>query len=278
MIEVMIAGRNCPINVVNFPTGENLPRIEFANPTVVAPGKFTVRFHYEDDREFFLLAQIVSVIRQERPGYDIDLFMPYLPHARQDRVTQEGEALSVKVVASIINSLNFSQVEIWDCHSNVGLALIDRVRHRDMTHCAGFVGGSFDKESTLLVSPDAGATKKLQAFAKRYGFNDPIAAEKKRDSATGAITGTYVPRIPIWAKNILIMDDICDGGRTFTELAKAIKVAGPYSIGLYVTHAIMSKGFEPFEGLIDTIYYRNWMNRQIKPEPPRFSDLRVIGV
>ena len=48
------------------------------------------------------------------------------------------------------------------------------------------------------------------------------------------------------------MDDICDGGRTFIELAKALKVDGPRSVWLYVTHGIFSQGFGVFAGIFTT--------------------------
>ena len=45
-------------------------------------------------------------------------------------------------------------------------------------------------------------------------------------------------------KRVLIVDDICDGGATFTSLAKVLKNAGAVYIGLHVTHGIFSKGIQ----------------------------------
>ena len=54
----------------------------------------------------------------------IHLFVPYLPYARQDAVMNEGEALSCKVFADLINTCKFKSVSVLDPHSNVEIAQI----------------------------------------------------------------------------------------------------------------------------------------------------------
>jgi ribose-phosphate pyrophosphokinase len=59
----------------------------------------------------------------------------------------------------------------------------------------------------------------------------------------------------------VIIDDICDGGRTFIELAKAIKEQREgVEIYLVVTHGIFSAGFTEltkyFNGIFCTDSYR----------------------
>jgi ribose-phosphate pyrophosphokinase len=60
-------------------------------------------------------------------------------------------------------------------------------------------------------------------------------------------------------KDIFIVDDICDGGRTFTEVAKAIKENKKYTgkIYLVVTHGIFSAGFDFLVQYFDGIYTTN---------------------
>jgi ribose-phosphate pyrophosphokinase len=55
-------------------------------------------------------------------------------------------------------------------------------------------------------------------------------------------------------KHVIIVDDICDGGRTFIELAKVLKSNKVKNITLFVTHGIFSKGVDAlFENGIDNI-------------------------
>jgi ribose-phosphate pyrophosphokinase len=111
------------------------------------------------------------------------------------------------------------------------------------------------------VSPDAGAEKKIFAFAKELGFENVVRAGKVRDVSSGKITGTevYVPEPALYKtdKDFLIVDDICDGGRTFIELAKKLRPMTTGKIKLLITHGIFSKGIEVFDGIIDEVLVIN---------------------
>ncbi|MGB2521655.1 ribose-phosphate pyrophosphokinase-like domain-containing protein [Shewanella algae] len=78
-------------------------------------------------------------------------------------------------------------------------------------------------------------------------------ASKRRDPATGAILASEL-NADVAGRSLLILDDICDGGRTFIELARLLKQKGAARVGLYVTHGLFSRGIEPLEGLIDAVF------------------------
>ena len=44
----------------------------------------------------------------------LNLSIPYVPYARQDRICNEGESLSIKAFAHLINSVGFEKVSIFD--------------------------------------------------------------------------------------------------------------------------------------------------------------------
>jgi ribose-phosphate pyrophosphokinase len=50
-----------------------------------------------------------------------------------------------------------------------------------------------------------------------------------------------------------MVDDICDGGRTFIELAKELRGMGAEKVHLYVTHGFFTKGLSVFDGIIDVV-------------------------
>ena len=52
----------------------------------------------------------------------------------------------------------------------------------------------------------------------------------------------------------MIVDDICDGGQTFIELAKALEKQGAHQIFLYVTHGIFSKGLDTLKVYFSGVY------------------------
>jgi ribose-phosphate pyrophosphokinase len=210
--------------------------------------------------EILELMLLVDALRRlaEYP-LQINLNLPYLPYARQDRVCAPGEALSLRVMCDLINSLNFASVTVWDVHSDVALALLNNVRCTPATIFIPRIQAFmpiFSNNNCVLVAPDAGAAKKTWAAAKYLGLS-MVQAEKVRSTDDGSITGTVVHSAHIGSKCFLILDDICDGGRTFIELARVLRPLTNGNIYLYVTHGIFSKGLDVFDGLIDHIFTSN---------------------
>ena len=203
----------------------------------------------------------------------IALYIPYLPYARQDRVCYPGEALSLKVMCDMINSQNYEKVVVNDVHSDVAKALLNNAEFTDIKQ---LVWGLIPVKNTILVAPDVGSRKKVADLAKDTK-SDLIYADKIRNPQTGEITDTTIHWGDVKHNNrdFLIVDDICDGGRTFIELASRLRptaLADKYKVNLYVTHGIFSKGFDVFKGLIDNIYvYHSFVE-----DVPDF--VHIIGV
>lgn len=253
-----------------FPAGETCLRIEDKNLASFGAVNVLITMQFESNTDLFDLAMLVDAVRRLYiQGSDISLRMDYLPYARQDRVCNKGESLSVKVVADFINSLKFDRVFCKDIHSSVGVALIHKLIHIDLSACSRKLSLYENNGDVVIVSPDAGAEKKVFDFAKAAGYTEVIRASKVRNVLTGKIERTTIIDDKLTSKNYLIVDDICDGGRTFIELAKVLRSGATRhnKISLYVTHGIFSAGLDVFTGFIDKIYVVNLMNDAYKDHP-----------
>jgi ribose-phosphate pyrophosphokinase len=178
--------------------------------------------------------------------------MPYIPHARMDRVKSDEDVFTLKYFCEIINSLKFDVVWVRDAHSNVSLALLDNVIEEPISSYV--MHAILDSKADVLFFPDEGAMKRYSG-----GFNMPYAfGMKKRDWATGQILGLDIINAEnVKDKNILIVDDICSKGGTFFHSAKALKAAGAKSVSLYVTHlekTVILGEMASTDGLVDHIY------------------------
>lgn len=203
----------------------------------------------------------LNALKNLYPEAKFELFMPYIPYARQDRIMVPGEPESIKVFANMLNSFNFNKVFVLDPHSNVSTALINNVKLLDTNI---FVKRSFDNiklihkdeiDDIVLVSPDAGAEKKIYDIAKNLDINDIIFGSKYRDVKTGRIIKTsFVGDVK--DKICVINDDIIDGGATFVELANILKSAGAKKVYLIVAHGIFSKGIDGLK-MLDGVYTTN---------------------
>lgn len=171
----------------------------------------------------------------------ITLFLPYIPFGRQDRHTTEGSPFSLKVFANLINAQGYHKVTTRTPHSNVSELLIDNLAViEDDLNYVGVTHALLEKEDTVFIAPDAGAYKRVLKLAEIYEIPNISVGNKRRNPSTGEILGMEVSHIPE-NKHLVVIDDICDGGRTFIELAKVLPEKRK-SLTLYVTHGIFSKG------------------------------------
>lgn len=186
----------------------------------------------------------------------VELNVSYLMAARMDRVMLDGEPFSLKTIAAIINHVNFKKINIFDPHSEVATALIDRsytvTNHSFVKDAIADYFISNKKENCCLVSPDAGALKKIHKLAQFLQMEDVVECTKERDVKTGALASFKTVADNLQSKTCFIIDDICDGGGTFAGTAKMLKDKGAAKVVLVVSHGIFSKG--PKIDFVDDIY------------------------
>lgn len=244
-----------------FPDGQQNTVID---PSDVLPGNevlIKTRLRNFLDLEVLLCA---TASLRELHVDNIFLYITYFCGARSDRKFQEGGNNYLKsVICPIINSQGYRAVTVLDPHSDVLEACLTNFSRQDATPIVNSIVQGLS-EPPVLVAPDAGAAKRVGNLATRLGIKEVVTASKSRDVVTGAITGTHIEGVEPTKddKTYLIVDDICDGGRTFIELAKAIRSKreggqGKTTIRLFVTHGIFSAGLEPLRAHIDHIHTTN---------------------
>jgi ribose-phosphate pyrophosphokinase len=219
----------------------------------ISPEMIIIRADLRSAADVMELLLLTNALRKMFVGIKLSLEIPYLPYARQDRVCASGEAFALEVMCQLINLQRFETVTVWDVHSQKSLELLERSINIE---AVDLIPPALIKGFTL-VAPDKGAVARTRAVADRYNI-PMILAEKVRNPETMEITGTKIHNEGVdCSGDLLIIDDICDGGRTFIELAKVLRPITQGKICLWVTHMIGSQGFDVFEGLIDEIYTAN---------------------
>ncbi len=186
----------------------------------------------------------------------VELHISYLLAARMDRIMLDGEPFSLKVIANMLNGGGFKKICIFDPHSEVATALIDRSygisNHTFVKDAITEHFRTYAKEKFCLVSPDAGALKKIHKLAQFLSVDNVAECMKERDLKTGALTNFKTTTEDLTDQTCFIVDDICDGGGTFIGTAKMLKEKGAKHVVLIVSHGIFSKGMT-LDG-IDSIY------------------------
>mgnify|MGYP006399641067 FL=1 len=247
--------------ISKFPDGQQTVDIIDNNGSVLMPNtsvKIISRLNDFKDLELIICSNQALI---NLGIVDISLFTPYFMGARSDRKFQYGGVNYLKqIICPIINSQNFKSVTVVDPHSDVLEACLNnysKINNFPLVDDAlSYIIGEGEEDSIVLVSPDAGAYKKIFDVAKEFNINKIITATKVRDLQSGKILRTEIPTLDQHENlSYVIIDDICDGGRTFIELAKAIKGSRPTAkVYLVVTHGA---GFVELNKLFSGIYCTN---------------------
>lgn len=241
------------VKVDHFPDGTLLMKCG------VDPGDaHFISWFFESNEELVALIYLASHIRQHSdPCCTITLFMDYIPNARQDRVKKPEDVFTLKYFAEILNALKFDCVYVSDPHSSVSEALINNIAVLRADDRIRKLYERISKESTnpvMMFYPDEGAMKRYSEAVKApYAFGI-----KKRDWETGQIVGLDVSgeMERIKGSTVLIADDICSRGGTFTHSARKLKELGAEKVYLYVTHCekTILDGTVLTDGLIEKVF------------------------
>lgn len=256
----LAAVRPIEFTVSTFPGGEVHVRIN-DEAFEHTPALIRITAHLRSATDQMALFMLTDALRRACKA-PIHLDMPYVPYPRQDRVCNSGEALAAKVFCQMVNAQGYESVTIFDPHSDVVPALLDRVVVKD---ASGAIAQTLErpefKNGVTFIAPDAGAQKRVMKLAKTFGVEHVACAEKVRDTKTGEILGVDLDFVLPAGKPALVIDDICDGGATFIALSEHIttKCAPDGPLFLYVSHGIFSKGVDRVAKRYDRVFAGyNW--------------------
>lgn len=202
--------------------------------------------------------------------FNISLVIPYFPAARQDRVCNVGEPLTVKVVADLINGCGFKEVAIFSPHSEVAPALLNNCSILALEN--EYAQWIFEDNKKHIqkdgrvfnvVCPDAGAAKRVEKIAKHLANNNGhfniqmIRCEKVRDVATGQLKEFIVQTDDLKGAPCVIFDDINSMGGTFLGLGEKLREKGCGNLSLFTAHSDCQKGIENVLTKFDNVYTTN---------------------
>jgi len=196
---------------------------------------------FDDIGKLLLVADILKASQ-----WPIDtIWVSYLLGGRMDRRIEGGQPYTLKVVVDMLKSIKPNKWQFLEPHSDVLEGMIEepfRIHGWDIGMAEHAETDNELKrilsESTI-VTPDAGMHKKIKRFCDRFQNWNSVEASKVRNLKTGDITETKVHG-NVAGKECLVVDDLCDGGRTFIELAKVLKSQGATKLYLAVCHGVFS--------------------------------------
>lgn len=216
---------------------------------------YEVLWMFENEAELFHVCQLGILLNTKYSIYP-KLNCPFLPYGRQDKEISNNTTFAREAFLHLTEASGYSYIRTYDSHS-----LGPRIESQQPKD---FIKWVLEQNTyNMICFPDKGAKNR---YSNLIGNSFPtIYCEKTRNQQTGEIEGLTLvtdghrSSIGLIEKaEILIWDDLCDGGKTFVETTKLLKKLGATIVDLAVSHGIFSKGFIPLnEAGINQVYTTN---------------------
>ena len=234
-------------SISRFPDGEvQITLGEFSHKESIV-----VKCRITNAEELFILAQIMDILDRHDVLYTVEIY--YLMSMRMDRV------------------MDFNRL-LWDMSF-----------FRELP-CSETWQLKTDFFSTYqILFPDAGARTR---YEKNLNSKYPsIFCSKIRDVNTGKLSGFKIENPEdIKYDQIMIIDDLCDGGGTFCGIASAVREVTPnISLSIFVTHMVNPRGIENLSKTFDHVWftnsYKDWKKDwegQPTPFPKNVTQIDIV--
>ncbi len=199
----------------------------------------------EPNKRIMELSLLLDALSRSSLFYNsnITLCFTYFPYSRQDRVTEDGTPISAKVVADMITRFNtVDRLITFDLHSaqvqgyvnipfnNINTASLFAKKIKDDIN--------FNKDNTVVIAPDAGASLRARSLAKELGCDYAIVEKIRSAPGQSAVTGLIIGA-DIKDKRCIIFDDMVAGGGTLCNAADILIAQGAKSVDSCITHPLL---------------------------------------
>lgn len=255
-----------------FPCGEVYVQLTDPNNIPTDFNRVTIKALLRSSNDFMEVLMLLDAFDRQTDSVSVPVVLDlgYMPYARQDRVCRPGESFSLEVFAKLLmQSYHWAEVRFEDLHSPIAFKMLGKYQKR-MTVLTEVTQGvcfhewqertGISMKGKVIMAPDEGARLKALNVCGNSGASDLVTATKKRNEDGRIISTIDVHPDRINGQDIVVVDDICDGGGTFIALADAINESyTPNSISLWVTHGAFTKGKKALLQHYENVWaYNDW--------------------
>ncbi len=203
----------------------------------------------------YIIELLLALDALKRSGIvNIDIVLPYMPYARQDRPMEHGYCVGAKVVTNLLSQYNPRTVSTIDIHNDRIIAFMDNemVNILSDTIFKNDIQKSFPNISqgdVIFVSLDIGGAVRARIFADFFGTE--YAVVDKRRLVNGKVESTRVIG-DIGQKTCIIVDDMVDSGGTLFRGSDLLIKSGAKEVFCYITHPVISDPKKFSQDLLDS--------------------------
>jgi ribose-phosphate pyrophosphokinase len=165
--------------------------------------------------------------------------IPYYGYARQDRKVKPQVPISAKAVANLISASGVDRIITMDLHSGQTQGFFD-IPVDNLYSSSIFLNHIKEKyspEEIIIVSPDAGGTNRVKAYAKRLNCGMAIVY-KKRNKPGQIEEMTLIGEVS--GKTVIMLDDMIDSAGTLCGASEIVYESGATDVVAYAAHPVMT--------------------------------------
>lgn len=210
-----------------FPDGELYTRI-----LDEIEGEVTIIQSTVNDSDFISLLQLIDACSE---ASQINVVIPYMGYARQDKQFKKGEPLSARALAKAVKADNVFTINI---HAESILDYFDaKAVNLDATPMIGEYIRNMKFKDPLIIAPDDGAITLARNASCDLGIEYDFL-EKTRLS--GETVRIQPKNIKVEGRDVIIIDDIISTGGTMAETIALLKNQGAHEVFAACVHPVLS--------------------------------------
>lgn len=178
---------------------------------------------------------------QRASAHTVNVVLPYFGYARQDRTAAPREPITAKLVANMLVKAGVDRVVTLDLHAVQVQGFFDIPVDNLFTiplFADHYIKQGLTGSDVVVVSPKNSGVKRARNLAEYLDAPIAIIDYAQDDSSRdeGYIIGDVI------GKKAILIDDILNTGKTFSEAAKIVQRDGATEIYAVSSHGLFVKG------------------------------------
>ena len=217
---------------------------------------YGVENHMSPDDHFQDLKRIIAAISGK--ARRITVVMPMLYEGRQHRRTAR-ESLDCALALQELVSMGVSNIITFDAHdarvqNAIPISGFDDVQTtyqmlKALTRAVPDI--SFDKDSTIVISPDEGGMNRCMYYSSVLGL-DLGMYYKRRDysvieNGKNPIVAHEYLGSSVKGKDVMIVDDMISSGESVLDIARKLKAQGARRVFIFTAFGLFCNGLDAFD-------------------------------
>ena len=184
------------------------------------------------------LLQTLAIISQARKASSkIYAIIPYMGYARQDKQFLSGEAVTMSIVAKMLQVAGAKKAFVVDIHSKAALNhfKIPAENISAIPELAKYFK-KMKLKNPLVVSPDIGGSSRAKKFADLLN-TDFVALKKSRNRKTGKVQ-IQSSKVDVNGRDLIVIDDIISTGGSVVKATQFLKRQKCKRVFVACTHGL----------------------------------------